>query len=326
MRRRRNFGPCMEQRRERLISCLIGLCVLMVTLMACSLGSGTTTPISSSTSSSSTSSTTSSTTSATSLPATSVPATCATLLPGAGPATAGVGFGDVPFPSNSVSTAILPHSSGTGQWSIFLFNVCSSNSTVATAQTFFATQLPAHGWAQSATLPFNGSYPAACGDPYCWGKDTAPRFVGLENVTNAGSSNITYRIRLFTPPPIPQCPVGPYAGPSGPFAHWLLSSSVGVAAPPLGEHGPASGFDQNGYAQDPGDNMCVAGNAASVTAFFNFTLPFLGWAHGSAPSGCLVSTTGTVWRKGMNMIAIDAAGGSSVPNGYSFSYSACIHL
>src|SRR5579872_6771663 len=166
-----------------------------------------------------------------------LPATCATLLPGAGSATAGSHFADVTFPANSVSTTIALHSSGTGQWSIYTFNVCSPNNTAAAVRTFFAAQLPAHSWAQSPTLPFNGSYQAPCGDPYCWAKDTAPRYVGLENVTDAGNNNVTYRIRLFIPPPSPQCP-SPFLGPSGPFDTWMVSSSVGVPAPPLAEHGP----------------------------------------------------------------------------------------
>lgn len=303
----------------------LALGAVAVTLLACSFGGATSSASDGSSSSGSTTGSTSSSTTASAPTNTPIPAaTCATLLPGAGAATAGGSFTDVTFPASSVSTAITTHSSGTGQWSIFLFNACSPGTSSTAVRAFFAAQLPAHGWAQSATLPFNGSYPAPCGDAYCWGKDTAPRYVGLENVTDAGNNNVTYRIRLFTPPPTPQCPVGPFLGPSGPFAQWLLSSQAGVPAPPLGEHGPASGFDQNGYAQDPGDSMCVAGDATSLAAYFAFTMPYLGWSHGTEPSGCIVGTTGTIWRKGSNMIAIDTAGGTSYPHAYIFSYTACL--
>jgi hypothetical protein len=254
------------------------------------------------------------------------PATCATLLPGAMPATAGSHFTDVTFPANSVSTTITQHSSGTGQWTIYLFNACSPNNTAAAVRAFFAAQLPGHSWAQSPILPYNGSYQAPCGDPYCWAKDTAPRYVGLENVIDAGNNNVTYRIRLFIPPPVPQCPTGPFHGPSGPFDTWMISSSVGVPAPPLAEHGPASGFDQNGYAQDPDPSLCAAGDASSLTAYFNYVMPLLGWAHGSVPSGCLVGSTGTIWRKGSNMIAINVSGGKSYTNAWAFGYTDCIHL
>jgi hypothetical protein len=254
------------------------------------------------------------------------PATCATLLPGAGTATAGSHFTDVTFPANSVSTPIALQSSGTGQWSIYTFNVCSPNYTAVAVRAFFAAQLPAHSWAQSPTLPFNGSYQAPCGDPYCWMKDAAPRYVGLEKVIDAGNNNVTYRIRLFIPPPLPQCPVGPFHGPGGPFDTWMLSSSVGVPAPPLAEHGPSSGFDQNGYAQDPDPSLCAAGNASSLTAYFNYVMPLLGWAHGSVPGGCLVGSKGTIWRKGPNMIAIDVSIGTAYTNAWAFGYTDCIHL
>ncbi len=265
---------------------------------------------------------------ATSIAATNAPAppaTCATLLPGAGPATAGPHFTDVIFPANSVSTSIAQHSSGTGQWSISLFNVCSPNNSAAAVRAFFAAQLPGHSWVQSPTLPFNGSYQAPCGDPYCWAKDTAPRYVGLENVADAGNNNVTYRIRLFIPPPLPQCP-SPFLGPGGPFDTWLIGSSVGVPAPPLAEHGPASGFDQNGYAQDPNSSLCAAGDSNSLVAYFNYVMPLLGWAHGSVPSGCLVSGIGTIWRKGADMIAIDVTSGAGYTGGWAFNYTDCIHL
>jgi hypothetical protein len=55
-------------------------------------------------------------------------------------------------------------------------------------------------------------------------------------------------------------------------------------------------------------------------------MPLLGWAHGTVPSGCLVGSTGTVWRKGPNMIAINVSGGSSYTNAWAFGYTACIHM
>jgi hypothetical protein len=67
-------------------------------------------------------------------------------------------------------------------------------------RSYFASGLPHAGWTQAPRLPYDGAYQASCGDPYCWKKDHAPRYVSLESVTSHGGGVVTYHIRLAVPP------------------------------------------------------------------------------------------------------------------------------
>lgn len=180
-------------------------CVLLV-LAACSLGGGSSTATSSGSASTATSMPIPTNTTA----PTSVPATCASALPSSAPATqpGGANFSDVPVPANTFATALTPFSSGTGLWSIYIVKLCSQGSSTSGIDSFFAAQLPGAGWTQTPKLPFDGGYQQPCGDAYCWAKDTAPRYVGLEKVTDAGNGVTTFQLRLFMPPPTPKGNMG----------------------------------------------------------------------------------------------------------------------
>lgn len=61
---------------------------------------------------------------------------------------------------------------------------CAKASAPGDVQAFYAAQMPAAGWKQSALFPYQGILGAACGDPYCWTKAQPPHIfdVSLESV------------------------------------------------------------------------------------------------------------------------------------------------
>jgi hypothetical protein len=187
------------------------------------------------------------------------------------------------------------HSSGTGLWSIYQLNACTPSSTASAVRSFFASQLPGHGWATSPTLPFDGGYQAPCGDPYCWAKDTAPRYVGLEAVTDAGSGFVTYRLRLFIPPSAPaSCYTSMFANP--PYhSTWWQDSAIPV--PPLSiNSGPGDGYSVSGHSHQF-SYICSAGTGSSIALFMQTELAHLGYHTGTLPC-----TSGTFWVLGMKGI------------------------
>lgn len=220
-------------------------------------GGSTTTP----------SATTTIATTSTSVPPTAVP-TCAALLPGAGAATGGPSFGDLPFPANSVSTPLAVHSSGTGSYTISLFNACSSGTTAADVKAFYANQLVGQGWATDPTLPFDGSFQEPCGDPYCWikGAYLSTRLIGLEAVTDKGNNVVTYTWRVFVPPPAGTCKASDFPT--------TTNGSVGAAefqSPPLTYYYAfAPGLGQYPYV------VCSAGDPTSIITFLKKSIPAAG--------------------------------------------------
>ncbi|HKD77720.1 MAG TPA: hypothetical protein VKB76_19595, partial [Ktedonobacterales bacterium] len=169
------------------------------------------------------------------------PTSCTSLIGSSATASAGSHFTDVAFPASSLSTGLTLHRSGTGIWSIYLMNACTPGSSASAVRSFFASQLPASGWATSATLPFDGGFQAPCGDPYCWAKDTAPRYVGLEAVTDAGGGFVTYTLRLFIPPTAPaSCYTSMFANPPYHSTWW---QDAAIPVPPLSiNSGPGDGY------------------------------------------------------------------------------------
>jgi len=233
---------------------------------------------------------------------------------------AGPGFSDVPFPANSLSTTLVLHSTGTGLFTIYLFQVCSPNTTKSGIQSFFSGQMVAKGWVYSPTLPFDGGYQAPCGDPYCWTSGApmaAPRYVGLENVTAIGNGLVTYQMRLFVPPTMPICP------------HFTTFTTFvpqhkEVPLPPetVIEPGDASGvLVSNG--------MCSAGTAASIDLFMNTELGKLGWHQGTFNPGggatfnCGGPFKGWISPDNSHAVGWNTANGAAVVNGWQWSLQTC---
>jgi hypothetical protein len=191
--------------RWHLFAIIIG-CI--VVFGACSFGGSTATmtTTTSGTGTTTTTTTITTTTSTTTSGSTPVPITpCSTIVSGYGPASGGSLFGDVPFPANSSSTSVtLTHAGNSYTFAIYGEDVCTAGSSAATVRAFFAAQLPATGFAQSNTFPFDGLFEAPCGDPYCWASPHA-RYVGLESVTDHGSGLVTYHLRFAFPPAAPSC-------------------------------------------------------------------------------------------------------------------------
>ncbi len=228
------------------------------------------------------------------------PTSCASLIGSSAAASAGSHFTDVAFPSGSVSTSPALHLSGTGLWSIYLMNACTPNSTANAVRSFFASQLPSSGWAISATLPFDGGYQAPCGDPYCWAKDTAPRYVGLESVTDAGNGFVTYRLRLFIPPAAPaSCYTSMFANPPYQSFWW---DDTAIPVPPLSINaGPGEtipGPPARGFSY-----VCSAGTMSSIQLFMQTELTRLGYHVGTLP--CYSGTYWVLGKKGVTWDGTD---------------------
>ncbi len=217
-------------------------------------------------------------------------------------ATAGAGFGDVSFPQNSISTSIATSGGGADRFVIKQFDVCTPASTTSNVYSFFASGLPSAGWSGASTYPYDTAWPVACGDPYCWKKDHAPRYVSLEKVTSRGNGLVSYHIRLAIPPAGPTCSSGVdiYTGKT-----WdpNVGDVPGLIAPPLTLDGLGDGYDDSVAAHTSIQDMCSAGSAAAIDNFFTTELPKHGWNH-TTPSAAMSSachTTGAQWWKGKDL-------------------------
>lgn len=246
---------------------------------------------------------------------------------GAHTATAGSGFNDVSFPSNSISTSISPSGGGAGRFTIEQFDVCTPATTHSAVYSFFSGGLTGAGWAGATTYPYDGAWQASCGDPYCWRKDKAPRYVSLEKVTDRGNGLVSYHMRLALPPVGPSCSSGIdiYAGKT-----WdaNLGDVPGVQAPPQTLDGLGDGHDDGTASFTSIQSMCSAGSASSVNAFFTTELPKHGWHHSTPPSalssGC--HTTGAQWWNGKDLFSWrQETGGSPAANTDYWGYDWC-HL
>ena len=240
---------------------------------------------------------------------------------GAISAMAGPGFADVPFPNNSLSTPLVQHSTGIGLFTIYLFQVCSPNTSKSGIQSFFSSQMITNGWLASPTLPFDGGYQAPCGDPYCWGSGSpgaAPRYVGLEKVTELGNSLVSYQMRIFVPPTFPICPH---------FMNTFISflpNHKEVPLPPetVPEPGDASGALLN-------SQLCSAGTAASIDTFMTTELTKLNWHQGTFNPGggatfnCGGPFTGWISPDNTHAISWDTAHGSAITNGWLWGIESC---
>jgi hypothetical protein len=296
-------------RRSQQVTLALALC--LATAMALGACNGTTVTVSAPTP-------VPSATHAASPTATPVP-TCAQLVSGAGSASAGSSFTDVTFPSGSISTTPALHLSGTGLWTIYLLNACAPNTTAAAVRSFYSSQLTAQGWTYAPTLPFDGGYQQACGDAYCWGKDAAPRYVGLEVPTDHPGGSVTFTLRLFVPPSIPGClNNGPFSPPYQSFYPQYSS----LPLPPLTLFGPGDG--SGGLTSN---TMCSAGTMDAVNSFFTNELTKHGWHQGSftPPSGqpaCGGPSPFKGWISpdGKHVAAWTATGGSAAANGWFLQY------
>jgi hypothetical protein len=246
--------------------------VLAVFLAACNAGgSGT-----------ASSSGTDSSTTGTSATPTPVPDTCAGLLPGATTATPGGNFADVAFPTGSVTTGPTLENSGPGLYFVNLQHFCTPATTTSAVQQFFASQLPAKGWTVTPLFPFNGAYFEACGDPYCWQKDTAPRLIGLSNVQGQPGGNVTFDLQLLRPPAEPTCDPAIYPGPYQLFLSSDPNFILHFELPVLTKMSaaPTTSGSLTTYS------LCSSGNATSIQAEMYDALKRLNWTEAAQ------STTG----------------------------------
>ena len=71
-------------------------------------------------------------------------------------------------------------------------DVCVSGMTPDQIRAFYSAQMPAKGWTQSATFPYNGGdLNTACRDAYCWKKNpgnNSTAAIALENVHAYGTT------------------------------------------------------------------------------------------------------------------------------------------
>ena len=235
-------------------------------------------------------------------------------------ATAGPGFSDVTFPTNSISTSISASHGGDGRFTIRQFDVCTPSTTTSAVRSYFASGLPGAGWTQAPLYPYDGAYQASCGDPYCWKKDHAPRYVSLESVTSHGSGVVTYHMRLAVPPTEPSCTPDSAGIYSTRSYDTVLPESNNAPAPPLTKDGLGDGSP--GRFAEVGE--CSAGSESTINAFFNAELGAHGWHHSTPPSSVASAcgSSGTQWWKG-NYEFSWSTNGSAGASGSFWQYGVC---
>ena len=283
------------------------LTVLAVALAACSVANGPATGV---------------TTKPAATP-TIAPTNCAQIgeFAGASAASAGPGFADVTFPSGSVSGRPTLRPGGMGLYAIAEFDVCTPATDQLTVANFFTGLLGASGWTTSPRYPFDGGYLAACGDPYCWFKDTAPRYISLEQITPRGNGVVTYHLRLATPPPAPNCPTPAFQGPPYQSA-FPTTTTTDLPLPPLTEFGALTKT-----ANLTSESLCSAGTAATVNAYLQSELATLGWAQGMLPTAdkCgAANATFSGWVKSSRGVSWQTVNGKQLtPNGVVWTINYC---
>ena len=91
-------------------------------------------------------------------------------------------FPNVPVPDDAI-TFDLGHGAGGSVTAtpegFEILGVCTRSLTPDAVRAFYATGMPANGWAHSATFPVGADLNAACPDAYCW------KQVGGNNITVA---------------------------------------------------------------------------------------------------------------------------------------------
>jgi hypothetical protein len=210
--------------------------------------------------------------------ATTAAATCASALPGAGTASAGTHFTDLPLPQGSMSVAPTQMGGGgAGQFTLYDLELCTPNSSPSAITAFFAN-LTAAQWQRSATFPADGAYQSACGTADCWDKGML-RYVRLSlPITDLGNGTERYHLTLAVPPAVPNCSASGDTFSAGYVSQLpnpgYTSTQVyaNIPLPPLSRtvvNHAAGG--QEGYT------ICSAGTVASITAFMNAHLASLGW-------------------------------------------------
>lgn len=292
----------------------MGCIAVLATLAACSSTITTTAtggPGGGSSTTASGSTTTSTSTTGAPPTATPIPANCAALVPGSGTINV-MGFGDVPYPAGSVGGMVTSpqNAIAPGTFRIYLEDDCAPGTSASAVRSFYASQMPANGWVYSSTLPFDGQYEQPCGDAYCWGKDHAPRLVGLEHVMDHAGGYVTFRMRYFMPPGPPDCGTLVFGGPGQAYTLYYRNL-MDIPLPPLTQVG--SGHQQYHMQENP---LCSSGLADIALGFMQGHLPMLGWTAGSPspqtfcgePAG--VTFTGyTAWTKGSRALYIQYSDG-----------------
>jgi hypothetical protein len=128
------------------------------------------------------------------------------MAPGFGSAStisAGSQFSEVTFPPSTVGYIQQTFEDNSFQFRII--SGCTNGTTTSAINSYFASELPPTGFAQSSTYPYHGNATSACGDPYCWYKGSAhpsfqtSRYISLESVKAVGSV-VTYNLRLSIAP------------------------------------------------------------------------------------------------------------------------------
>jgi hypothetical protein len=79
---------------------------------------------------------------------------------------------------------------------------CTKASAPSDVRAFYAARMPAAGWRQSATFPYQGVLNTACGNPYCWTKAQPPDTfdVALESVQGtANGTAFALQIATYIP-------------------------------------------------------------------------------------------------------------------------------
>lgn len=249
--------------------------------------------------------------------ATPVPS-CATLLPGAHAAGTIAGFDAVSFPTGTVLTGPITSGGSAGQFTDSTYHACFTGTTVQVIGAFhdhnsISATLLGSGWGTSTTFPYNAELQTNCVGNCYYGAPADPiqpaRYAGFDQITDHGTSLITFRMQLAAPPPLPACSSNFN---TSAFPGYQLTA-FGMPLPPLSRAAPD---DAAGGLK--GEDICGPGTVASISAFLAAELPATGWATvPGTTTGCVFTTN--CWKKGTQVVSFNVG---SDPTNWIVAYRA----
>ena len=233
--------------------------------------------------------------------------TCASVLPGA--TTIDLqpeGFlYPIVFPSRTVGSAPQQVMSGSGLFTVYSFTACTADATIASAQSFYATELGAlqHGWLDAQTFPADGGLMVNCGEARCWfnPKGGPLYYLIFDQYADKGAGVITYRARWAVSPGFPTCGPNYSASGSARDVYFLPGYTPALPLPPLSATTP-----DNAAGGLRGFDVCSPGTAQSVSAFMAKELPATGWTKVASNAACFYSAQ--CWQNGSAFVSWNVAG------------------
>ena len=212
---------------------------------------------------------------------TSQPTTCAQ-LPGFASASV-LTLSNMALPAGAVAPAPTTSFGGAGQYTVTAYTICAPNNTsdliVSTGKgpEPLTHLLGFYGWATWSRFPIGGDAQLACaGTCFAFNMDDlakalfygSPRFLSIEQVTPLAHGLVTFTLKLAQASSTPSCPSMFDTSNMAMYAHapeytLYYDLATGIQWPPL------TRLVGNSAPDVIGQDLCSAGNAATVKAFMD---------------------------------------------------------